>query len=51
MRLGAAIAIGIGIGAAFASSMGAAGWAMGLGTAILAFWAAPRLRNASHKEP
>ena len=51
MRLGAAIAIGIGLGAAFASSMGAAGWALGLGTAILAFWAMPRLRNSGDPGP
>jgi hypothetical protein len=51
MKLGAAIAIGIGLGAAFASSMGAAGWALGLGTAILAFWAVPRLRNSGDQGP
>jgi hypothetical protein len=51
MRLSAAIAIGIGLGAAFASSMGAAGWALGIGTAILAFWAVPRVRNAGDREP
>jgi hypothetical protein len=51
MKLGAAIAIGIGFGAAFASSMGVAGWALGLGTAILAFWAVPRLRNSGDQGP
>ena len=41
--LGAVVAIGIGIGAAFAASMGAAGHAAGLGAALLAFWGLPRL--------
>ena len=35
MKLGTTIAIGIGLGAAFGPSMGAAGWALGLGTAML----------------
>lgn len=51
MKLGAAIAISIGLGAAFASSMGAAGWALGLGTGILAFWAVPRLRKSGNQGP
>ena len=43
--LGAVVAIGIGLGVAFAASMGAAGYAAGLGTALLAFWVLPRLRR------
>ena len=43
--LGAVVAIGIGIGVAFAASMGPAGYAVGLGAALLAFWVLPRLRR------
>ena len=43
--LGAVVAIGIGIGVAFAASMGPAGYAVGLGAALLAFWGLPRLRR------
>ena len=41
--MGAVVAIGIGLGVAFAASMGPAGYAAGLGTALLAFWVLPRL--------
>ena len=41
--LGAVVAIGIGIGVALAASMGPAGYAAGLGAALLAFWGLPRL--------
>ena len=40
---GGVVAVGIGIGVAFAASMGAAGYAAGLGAALLAFWGLPRL--------
>lgn len=50
MVLGFVVVIGIGLGAALSASMGAAGWALGLGTAILAFWALPRLRNSGTEE-
>lgn len=41
--LGPVVAVGIGMGAAFAASMGSAGYALGLGAALLAFVALPRL--------
>jgi hypothetical protein len=41
--LGLVVAVGIGMGAAFAASMGSAGYALGLGVALLAFVALPRL--------
>jgi hypothetical protein len=44
-RLGGVVAIGIGLGVARAASMGAAGYVVGLGAALLAFWALPGLRG------
>ena len=41
--MGAAVALGIGIGVALAASMGPAGYAAGLGAALLAFWGLPPL--------
>jgi hypothetical protein len=43
MALGYAVAIGTGMGAAFAASMGSAGYALGLGVAVLSFIALPAL--------
>ena len=37
------MAIGIGLGVAFAASTGAAGYGVGLDAALLAFWVLPRL--------
>jgi hypothetical protein len=50
MTLGGVVAIGIGLGVALAASMGAAGYAVGLGAAVLAFWARPGLRGRTDPE-
>jgi hypothetical protein len=42
---GAMVAIGIGLGTALAASLGAAGFALGLAVAFLAFRILPRLRR------
>jgi hypothetical protein len=44
-RWGAVVAIGIGLGTALAASLGAAGFALGLAVAFLAFTILPRLRR------